>query len=224
VRGAAACVLAGQLGFIVVTQFHPGGDANDHPAIFATYAHSEAWGVVHALQFVATAVMVAGLVALCAALVPKSGLDLWLARTGAALAIASLAMYGVLQAADGIGNKQVDKAWVAAEGPQRAVRYATAEAMRWLEWGLSSYYSYTAGLALLVVGLAVAVCRPVSAARAIAVLVALSGVAMLARGGVSSAEGFTGVHSALIVTTWVLNLAWAAWLVLAGRTPASPKV
>jgi hypothetical protein len=179
--------------------------------------------VVHALQFVATAVIVAGLVALCAALTPRSGLGLWLARTGAALAIASLAIYGVLQAADGIGNKQVDKAWVAAEGTQRTARFAAAEAMRWLEWGLSSYYSYTAGLALIVVGFAVAVCRPVPAARAIAALAGLSGVALLARGGISGVEGFTATHSALIVTTWVLNLAWAAWLVLAARTAATPE-
>ena len=45
----SAALLAGQLLYIVVTQFHSGRDANDHPAIFATYADSGIWKAVHVI-------------------------------------------------------------------------------------------------------------------------------------------------------------------------------
>lgn len=34
-RLSAGLLLVGQLLYIVITQFHAGGDANNHPAIFA---------------------------------------------------------------------------------------------------------------------------------------------------------------------------------------------
>jgi hypothetical protein len=40
---AATLLLAGQILFIVVTQFHTGGDANDHPSIFTKHAGSGDW-------------------------------------------------------------------------------------------------------------------------------------------------------------------------------------
>jgi len=39
-RLSATLLLAGQLLYIVVTQFHPGEEANNHPAIFVSYARS----------------------------------------------------------------------------------------------------------------------------------------------------------------------------------------
>ena len=40
-RLSAWLLLVGQLLYIVVTQFHVGGDSNNHPAVFAEYAGSE---------------------------------------------------------------------------------------------------------------------------------------------------------------------------------------
>ena len=40
---SAALLLAGQVLYIVVTQFHTGGETNDHPATFAGYASSGIW-------------------------------------------------------------------------------------------------------------------------------------------------------------------------------------
>jgi hypothetical protein len=59
-------------------------------------------------------------------------------RFGAALAVVALALYGVLQAVDGVGNQEVDDAWVNAPNAEKAARFASAEAMRWLEWGLGA--------------------------------------------------------------------------------------
>ena len=46
-RLAPWLLLAGQLAYIGVTQFHTGGNANDHHAIFASYAASSIWMDVH---------------------------------------------------------------------------------------------------------------------------------------------------------------------------------
>ena len=62
-RLSATLLLVGQLLYIVITQLHTGGDANDHPAIFAAYAGSGIWTAVHVGQFAAMAVLLAGLLA-----------------------------------------------------------------------------------------------------------------------------------------------------------------
>ncbi|GAA3801253.1 hypothetical protein GCM10022242_00240 [Nocardioides panacisoli] len=204
--------------FILITQFHTGGDANDHHSIFAAYAHSRDWKGVHALQFATVAVIVAGLVMLHSALEAFTAGRAWAARVGAALAVVSLALYGVLQAVDGIGNKQVDHAWATASGADKSARFASAESMRWLEWGMSSYHAYAMGLALVAFAVAMVAAGSV-VPRALACLVALSGLAYLAEGWVAGEQGFNATHSVLIIASWVFSLAWMTWLVVdSGRT------
>jgi hypothetical protein len=215
-RLAAILLLAGQVLFILITQFHTGGDANDHQSIFAEYAHSGDWKGVHALQFLAVSVTVAGLVVLFCALEAGARRPVWAARIGAALAIVSLALYGVLQAVDGIGNKQVDHAWVTASDADKSARFASAEAMRWLEWGMSSYHAYAIGLALVAFAAAMALVTT-AVPRAVAYLVGLSGIAYLAEGWVAGSQGFNSVHSILIIASWVFSLAWMIWLVVITR-------
>ena len=154
-RMSAALLLAGQVLYIVVTQFHAGGPANDHPAIFAVYAGSGIWKAVHVGQFACAAILLAGLVALPFAVNAQAGSARWLGRFGAALAVVALALYGVLQAVDGVGNQEVDEAWVNAPNTEKAARFASAEAMRWLEWGARSYHDYALGLALLLIAAAI---------------------------------------------------------------------
>jgi hypothetical protein len=211
-RLSAALLLAGQLLYIVVTQFHTGGDANDHPAIFAKYADSGIWKAVHVGQFASAAILLAGLLALFFALDVQAGPARWASRFGAASAVVALALYGVLQAVDGVGNKQVDDAWVSAPGAEKAARFASAEAMRWLEWGVRSYLDFALGLALLL--LAAAVVRTAALPRPIAYLMGLSGLTYLVQGWVVGSEGFSQTHTILIVLAWVLSVAWMIWLVV----------
>lgn len=208
-RISAALLLSGQLGFIVITQFHAGGQANDHPAIFATYAGDSLWKAVHALQFLATSVMTAGLIIFAGTLARRTGSD-WLARISTSFSVVSLALYGGLQAIDGIGNKQVDLAWATASASDKPARFAAAESMRWLEWGLSSYYSYAFGVALL--ALAGALCTTSFGSPGLALVVALAGLAYIGRGWVAGLDGFTTPHSVLIIVTWLLNVVWMGWL------------
>ncbi|GAA1958740.1 hypothetical protein GCM10009798_17980 [Nocardioides panacihumi] len=213
---SAILLLAGQVLFILVTQLHAGGDANEHRSIFATYAHSSDWKGVHAFQFLAVAITVAGLVALCSALEARTRRPMWAARIGAVLAVVSLALYGVLQAVDGIGNKQVDHAWASAADADRSARFASAEAMRWLEWGMSSYHAYALGLALVAFAVAMAAAGT-DVPRTIATPTGLSGIACLAEGWVAGAQGFTSTHSILIIASWVFSLAWMTWLLVISR-------
>jgi hypothetical protein len=123
-RISATLLLVGLLLYIVVTQFHMGGDANNHPAIFAAYAGSAIWTAVHVAQFAAMAILIAGLFALFFAL--GSG---WNAEMGGSIRCgfggAALALYGVLQAVDGVANKQADVAWVSALDAEKAARFAS---------------------------------------------------------------------------------------------------
>ena len=141
-RLSATLLLMGQLLYIVITLFHTGGEANNHPAIFAAYAASETWTADHLGQFAAMAILLAGLLALFFALDAQAGTARWARGFGAASAVAALALYGALQAVDGVANKQADVAWVSAPEAEKAARFASAEAVRWLEWGARSYQNF----------------------------------------------------------------------------------
>jgi hypothetical protein len=219
-RLAATLLLVGQLLYIVVTQLHTGGEANDHPTIFTAYAGSGIWTAVHVAQFVAMATVLAGLLALSFALDGQPGSARWAGRFGAASTVAALALYGALQAVDGVANKQADVAWVSAPDAEKAARFASAEAIRWIEWGMRSYHDYALGIALLL--FAVAVVRTAWVPRPIAYLMGLSGLTYLVQGWVAGVEGFSQTQSITIVLAWILSLAWMIWLaVVAWRMPGS---
>jgi hypothetical protein len=190
---SAALLLGGQVSYIVVTQFHTGGPANDHPVIFAAYAASGIWKAVHVGQFLCAAALLAGLIALPFAIGAESGRARWAGRFGAISAVVALALYAVLQAVDGVGNKEVDDAWVNAPNAEKAARFASAEAMRWLEWGARSYHDLALGFALLLIAAAILQSRGL--ARPIAYLMGLSGLTYLVQGWVVGAEGFSGTHT-----------------------------
>jgi len=145
-RLSATLLLAGQLLYVVVTLIHTGGEANNHPAIFAAYAGSETWTAVHLGQFASIVILLAGLLALFFALDAHDGAAKWAGRFGAAAAVAALALYGALQAVDGVANKLADVAWMSAPDAEKAARFASAEAVRWIEWGMRSYQAFTMGL------------------------------------------------------------------------------
>jgi len=76
-------------------------------------------------------------------------------------------------------------------GRRKAARFATAEAIRWLEWGMRSYENFALGLAVLL--FAAAVVRTARMPRPIAFLMGLSGVTYLVQGTAGS-EGFSRAH------------------------------
>lgn len=220
-RLAATLLLVGQLLYIVITLFHTGGEANNHPVIFAAYAASGDWTVVHIIQFAAMAILAAGLVALFYALDAQVGLARWAGRFGAALAVVALTLEGALQAVDGVANKQADAAWVSAAAAEKAARFASAEAIRWIEWGMRSYQSFALGLAVLL--FAAAILRTAWVPKPIAILMGLAGLTYLAQGWVVGVEGFSATLSNAIVLAYALDVVWMVWLlVVAVRMKGEP--
>jgi hypothetical protein len=222
-RLSATLLLVGQLLYVVVTLIHTGGEANNHPAIFAAYASSGSWTAVHLGQFASIAILLAGLLALYFALDAHDGTARWAGRFGAASSVVALALYAALQAVDGVANKLADVAWVSAPEAEKAARFATAEAVRWIEWGMRSYQAYTMGLALLL--FVVAVLRTAWVPRQIAYLMGLTGLTYLVQGWVVGSEGFSQTMSNAIVLAEALGAAWMIWLVvIAWRTQDSESL
>src|SRR5206468_9555812 len=67
-----------------------------------------------------------------------------------------------------VALKQAVNAWASAPEAEKAARFASAEAIRWLEWGMRSYENFALGLAVLL--FAVAVVRTAWVPRPIAYL------------------------------------------------------
>jgi uncharacterized membrane protein HdeD (DUF308 family) len=223
-RLAAILLIAGILVTALAGLLHPeGADANDHRATFEIYANSGIWTAVHLGQFVGMAILVAGLGALFFALDAGRGLPRWLGRAGLLSAAVALALYGVLQAVDGVALKQAVDAWATAPAPEKAARFASAETVRWLEWAVRSYQSYMFGAALILFGASIAATRRL--ARAIGYLMALSGLAYLAQGWILGVNGFSSANRIPTLLGIVLVVVWAIWLLVAAlrATAAQPQ-
>ena len=219
-RLSATLLLVGQLLYVVITLLHTGGEANHHPAIFTAYAGSRIWTAVHVAQFVCMAIFLSGLLALFSAIDIQTGTTSLTSRLGVASTTATLALYGVMLAVDGVALKQAVDAWVDAPEAEKAARFAAAEAMRCD--GSSGDENFTLGLAVL---LAAAVVRTAPVARAIAYLMALSGLTYLMQGWLAGAQGFSPPHTIAIVLAEVLNATWMTWLlVVTWRMPLLARV
>lgn len=214
-RAAAWLLPAGQLLTIAATLLHTGGAANDHAAIFAAYAASPSWIAVHLAQFAGLSVFLAGLGSFFLACAATGGRTQTLGCIGAGAAAGAFALYGALQAVDGVALKHAVDAWAGAPEAEKAMRFAAAEAVRWLEWGLRSYCDFALGLALLLA--AACAWRMDPLPRLLALPVTLAGLACLVQGWVAGANGFTPAQSAAIVAAWALNLGWTTWLAVLAR-------
>jgi len=216
-RVSGTLLLVGQVLYVIVTLLHTGGEANNHPAIFAAYASSGIWTAVHVAQFVCTAIMLAGLLGLFSALDGQAGVARLANRFGAASTTAALALSGAVLAVDGVALKQAVNAWISAPEAEKAARFASAETMRWLEWGTRSYENFTLGLAVL---LAAAVARRARLPPPIAYVMGLAALTYVMQGWFAGAEGFSPTHTLGIVAAEVLNVVWMTWLLaVAWRMP-----
>jgi hypothetical protein len=152
---AATLVVIGELLSIIAGIFHPAReDPNNHPAVFAEYAASADWTLIHLGQFVGMSVFLAGLVLLASAFDTDKnppGPRL-LMRLGSAAALVTLALYAILQAVDGVAVKQAVDAWAHATEAEKPALLASAETLRWLEWGIRSYQSFMLGITLVTCG------------------------------------------------------------------------
>jgi hypothetical protein len=139
---------------VLFTAFHPSGDEDNHQVIFAKYAASDAWVAVHLGQFIGVLLALGGLLALHRILRASDQRSL-LADLAAGTTVATAAIWAVLQGLDGVALKQAVDAWNSASGSDEPLRFATAETVRWLEWGFQSYFRVLLGLAFVLTGVAI---------------------------------------------------------------------
>ncbi len=209
-RLSAALLVAGSLVWILAGLFHPGGDANNHPVEFGVYANSGNWTAVHLGQFVGMAILIAGLVVLFFALGASSGAAGIANRFAVVSAAVALGLYGVLQAVDGVALKQAVDAWATAPAAEKPIRFASAESIRWLEWGVRSYQGFMLGLAFIMFAAVIILTERLP--RAIGLLFALTGLAFVIQGWVLGFEGFSAAFTLAAILGIVLILAGPIWL------------
>ncbi len=212
-RLSATLLFAGEFLSIVVGIFHPSHEnANDHAAAFAEYATSKYWTAIHFGQFVGMAIIIAGLLTLFLAFNIRSGMAGWAGRIGTVMAGISLGLYGILQAVDGVALKQAVDAWVKAPDAEKAARFASAEVIRWLEWGSRSYQSFMLGLSFIL--FAIMVISLGRTPRLLGYVMGLSGLAYIMQGFVLGSEGFSASNSVPQLMGYILVVVWSIWLLI----------
>jgi hypothetical protein len=150
----------------------------------------------------------AGLLGLCRALRPETP-NLALLSAGAI--VAASGAWTVLQGVDGVALKQAVDAWVDASGPDQTTRFADAETVRWIEWGLQSCFRLVLGVAFLLLGAAIVVGRllPTWLGVVLALAGLLSVVVGVSVGYAGLESGFqdaVGLALQLAVLTFVVGL------------------
>jgi hypothetical protein len=148
-------------------------------------------------------------------------------RTSTGALIGTVTAFAILQGLDGIALKQNVNAWVAASGAEKDLRFDDAETVRWLEWGLQSYFRVLLGLSLLLSGAAVLVSRLI--ARWLGCLLILAGALSLAVGvDVGYAGLESGLQDVVSPASQLLLLIGAVGILVAGvrgraRDPVEPR-
>jgi hypothetical protein len=218
-RSSGALLLGGLVVSTAVTAlFHPGGNEDVHEDVFARYAASGAWEWVHFAQFVGVLASLAGLVVLHLVLRSRAPR---LSAFAAGMTVATAAVWAALQAVDGVTLKQAVDAWVAADGPERAIRLGDAEVVRWTEWGLQSYFRVTLGAALLLFGATILVTRALAAWTGW--MAALAGLVSVAVGIDVAYRGLQSGFQELAVPGFLLAmLALGIGVLVSGRREGEP--
>lgn len=206
----AVSAIAGALFLFVGTLWHPAGaDPNDPQAAFAEYAVDQAWVASHLLQLFGMILIVVALVLLTRRM--STGGGAVGAFVGGAIAVASLAVAGALQAVDGIALKVMVDRWAAAAGTEQESLFLATFAVRQIEIGLASIFSLLIGLAVTSYGSAViGDHRFPSWLGGLAIL---GGLPLVVAGIVMAYTGFSGAAMNINITASTLLL---VWLVLLG--------
>jgi hypothetical protein len=192
--GGAGLAVAGGL-------LHPHDEPpNSHVSVFTEYAHSSDWVWVHDLQFLSAALVVAGFLVLGRVL-QRLGAVPTLVRLGTASAAATAALIAVNRAVDGVALKQAVDSWAAAAPDDRAARFAAAEAVRWVEWGVNSFFTILLGVTVLTFAAALASQAHLGGrVRLAGVTGGLAGFLLIANGLAVGAHGFEPSDLPLVTT------------------------
>jgi hypothetical protein len=182
---------------LVMEHLHPHHEQpNNTVAAFSEYSHATGWTAVHVGQFFGALLIVFSLLALSRSLARQSGLAGALATGAAAALVVVAGVFAVQMAVDGVALKHTVDSWAAATGAAKTSALQVAEGVRWLEKGLSTFFHFMNGTALLGLGLSFIVGRTYRSWPGWVAVVA--GIAFLA-GGASTAETGFSMRSGMIL-------------------------
>ena len=201
------------VGFValpIAGAFHPDGPLNNHQTVFAEYAHSVGWTADHVAFFAAYAVTIGGLLVLFYALELRAGMPRLMSKCGIAAAAAALALSAMRFAVDGVVLKRAVDAWITAPDTEKAVRFASAETVRWLEEATVSYQSFLLAATVLVLGSLIIATGRIP--RVIGYLLILDGIAYLVLGWVLGESGFAMSGAVPSYVAQGIQLVWSACL------------
>lgn len=203
----AITAISGALLLFLGTLWHPAGaDPNDAQAAFAEYAADDAWVASHLLQLSGVILIVVALVLLTRRMATGRG-AVW-AVIGGAIAIASLATAGALQAVDGIALKVMVDRWAAAAATEKEIVFLATFAVRQIEIGLASIFSLLMGLSVTSYGQALISDRRFP--NWLGGLAIVGGLPLVIAGVVMAYTGFSGTAMNINMVSSTLLLVWLA--------------
>ena len=215
---AGLLLLSGEVVSFLGGFLHPHAEVpNNHPAVFAEYAGSRTWLWVHYLQFLAAVAITAGFIVLYQAMARRRAVTA-LERSALAAAIASMTVFAVNMAVDGVALKRAVDAWIAAPPAEKDARFAAAESVRWLEWGANSFFQILLGLTMTLFGLAVA--RTAIVWRFLGWIAVVAGLGLLVGGLLTGRDGFAG--SPFQTVALLLFIAFTFGMLVAGFRTREP--
>lgn len=155
--------------------------------------------------------MIAGFIVLYQAMAryrPVTSLE----RSALAAGIATVAVFAVNIAVDGIALKRAVDGWVAAPTGEKESRFAAAETVRWLEWGANSLFQILFGLTITLFGFAIA--RNGIIWRFLGWIAGVAGLGLVVGGVLTGRDGFAG--SPFQTVALLLFVAFPIGLLVAG--------
>src|SRR5215203_3495344 len=135
------------------------------------------------------------------------------ARFGLAAVVLTAATFTMLQAVDGVALKWAVDAWAGATAEQKTATFAAAEALRWTEYAVQSFFTILLGLTLILYGLAIALGSVYP--RWLGLIAIVSGVAWITHGVrvpyVGLFDSIGEAVGSLLLYSWTFIMAFVMW-------------
>lgn len=221
-RIGALLAIVGAIIFLVPWFMHPSReDPGDWSRTIQEYAESDSWIAIHLAQLLGLMLVFLSLALLSESLqVQYSGTVISsLASLAFVMSIASLAVFAILQAVDGISLKAMVDAWANAPPEERDVAFRVAESIRWVEVGINSIARFLQAATAFLIGTAIALTFrtdiPYPKARLLGIVAIVAGTGMVLRGIAVAYTGFSLSNPLYSQTTHFLTL-FLLWMVVIG--------
>jgi hypothetical protein len=196
-RLGAAAAGTGVVLQVILDHLHPHHEQpNNSVGAFTEYAHAHGWAAIHIGQFFGVLLIAFAMLVLCRSLVRQSGLAGAFASGGGIAVVLLVSVFAVQMAVDGVALKHAVNTWVDAGGATKTSALQVAEGLRWLEKGLSGFFHFLNGTALLGLGLSIVAGR--SYRSWLGWVAVAAGIGFLCGGALTATNGFSSQAATIL--------------------------